>query len=77
MDRSVNAGINKIYGEIARENSVTPESVKAEIQAAISFAASRPEKNFKDFWRQIPVEGEEPELLDLILFIAANLRSDE
>ncbi len=65
-------GMRKIYRKIARQNGVTVEEVKRDMQSAINEAYSDPKNNhvIKAYQDKVPRKGEVPTVEEFIHYAA-------
>ena len=60
---------SKAISQVAKSHHVSEDTVRKEIQEAISEALSSPDPAIQALWKQIPCVGETPEPEELIAWI--------
>ena len=70
-ERSINMSMRNIYRKIARENGVSVEEVKREMQAAINAAYKNPSPQSAMQQCAIPKTGKVPTTDELIRYVVA------
>ena len=68
-----NRQASKAISQVARSHHVSEDTVRKEIQEAISEALSSPDPAVQALWKQIPCAGETPEPEELIDWIVKQL----
>lgn len=69
-------GMRKIYRKIARQNGVTVEEVKQDMQSAINEAYSDPKNNdvIRAYQDRVPRKGEVPTVEEFIRYAAKKVK---
>lgn len=61
--------MKQILKQIAKENHVTPEEVRFEIQAAIQIGMNSSDPDVRQRWAEIPKKGDVPTPEEVIVFL--------
>lgn len=71
--------LKKIYQEIAKQNGVTVEEAKREMQAAIDAAYNSPNNNdmTRAYQDKVPRKGEVPTVDEFILYMAERAKKNK
>ena len=65
--------IKRSLASVAKQNGVSVDEVKREIQKAIDIGMANPDPKIKVFWNSIPRSGERPTLEEVISFFAKEM----
>lgn len=66
-----------IIKQVARNNGVSEEEIRAEMKAAMMAGWNNPDPNVREMWSRIPCEGEMPTPEELIIWAAIEVTTKE
>ena len=61
--------------KVARENRVSVETVRGEIEQALAAARANPDPQMQELWASIPKKGAIPTVEETIAFIAKQVKT--
>lgn len=61
--------IEKCFKKVAKQNGISVEEVKSEIQSAIEIAMLNPDPAIREQWNQIPHKGETVSPEEIIAYL--------
>jgi len=75
MNQNKKEMISEYLQEIAKKEGITENDVRNEIALAVSFALKSSNPQIQNFWKEIPCDGENPTIEEIIDYIAIEIHS--
>lgn len=67
--------VQKALKKIAKKEGISVAEVKHEIEVAIAFGQSNPDKQIQQRWEEVPSKGKMPTAEEVILQLAKKVKS--